>query len=164
MENWSTENLKEYFEKILAEKEKAYNQRFDSQEKAIQTAEHARDVAIKKAEDSIEKKSDAVYVKFTGLQETLTKVMFRPETESMLKSISTEIDTKFNSLSEKIDESKKEIASLRESRSSGAGKDEAQVSGRQRSQWTIGIIVTVIFSSLAFLFTVVNFVSRLTGK
>jgi len=98
-------SLKEYFEKILEEKEKANNQRFTSQEEAIKTAEHARDVAIKKAEDSIEKKSDAVYVKLTDLQKALTEVMLRPEIES-----------RFESLTEKVDD-------LRVTRGENEGKD-----------------------------------------
>lgn len=88
----TTVSLKEHIEKILDEKEKAYNQRFDSQEKAIETAEHSRDVVIKKAEDSIEKKSDAVYVKLTDLQKALTEVMLRPEIESRLTGLIEKVD------------------------------------------------------------------------
>jgi len=84
--------LKEHIEKILEEKEKAYNQRFESQEKAITTAEHARDVAIKKAEDSIEKKSDAVYVKLSDLAKAMEEVMRRPEIESRLRSLTEKVE------------------------------------------------------------------------
>jgi hypothetical protein len=84
--------LKEHFEKILAEKEKSYNQRFLAQEAAIDKAEANRDQAIKKAEDSIEKKSDAVYVKLTDLQKALTEVMLRPEIESRLKALTEKVD------------------------------------------------------------------------
>lgn len=92
MEKLETISLKEYFEKILEEKEKANNQRFAAQEKAIQTQDHNRDVAINKAETSIEKKSDAVYVKLTDLQKALTEVMLRPEIEARLTAIGEKVD------------------------------------------------------------------------
>lgn len=87
-----TVQLKEHFEKILEEKEKANNQRFEAQEKAIQTQDHNRDVAISKAEASIEKKSDAVYVKLTDLQKALTEVMLRPEIEVRFKALTEKVD------------------------------------------------------------------------
>ena len=85
-------SLKKYFEKLLDEKEKSYNQRFASQEEAVKTAERNRDTAINKAEMSIEKKSDAVYVKLTDLQKALTEVMLRPEIESRLKGLSEKVE------------------------------------------------------------------------
>lgn len=106
MSEWTTDLLKQHFEQILLEKENKYNQRFESQEKAIQTAEHGRDVAINKAETSIEKKSDAVYVKLTDLQKALTEVMLRPE-----------IEARFKGLSEKLED-------LKTSSDTGAGKSE----------------------------------------
>lgn len=78
--------LREHFEKILDEKDKAYDQRFQAQESAITKAEANRDNAINKAELSIEKKSDAVYVKLTDLQEAFSKVMLRPEIEGRIQS------------------------------------------------------------------------------
>lgn len=89
---WSAEQVKEFLLQILSEKEDKYNQRFSGQEKAIETAERSRDVAIKKAEDSIEKKSDAVYVKLTDLQKALTEVMLRPEIESRLAGLTEKYD------------------------------------------------------------------------
>lgn len=83
---WTVETLKEFFERILEEKEKADNQRFLSQEAALNKAEQTRDTAINKAELSIEKKSDAVYVKLTDLQKAFAEVMLRPEIEGRLKS------------------------------------------------------------------------------
>lgn len=84
MTEWTVATLKQYVEKIFEEKEKANNQRFIAQESAIDKAEANRDTAIKKAEDSIEKKSDAVYVKLTDLQKAFSEVMLRPEVESRI--------------------------------------------------------------------------------
>lgn len=84
-------SLKEHFEKILEEKDRANDQRFSSQEKATETQERTRDEAIKKAEDSIEKKSDAVYVKLTDLQNAFSGVMLRPEVESRFASVAKDI-------------------------------------------------------------------------
>jgi hypothetical protein len=81
-----TVSFKDYFERILAEKDNANDQRFTAQETAISKAEANRDTAIKKAEDSIEKKSDAVYVKLTDLQKAFSEVMLRPEIEGRLRS------------------------------------------------------------------------------
>lgn len=92
MKKTETISLKKYFEKILAEKEKTFNQRFDSQEKAVDTEKSNRDTAINKAETSIEKKSDAVYVKLTDLQNAFSAVMLRPEIEARLSSLSEKLD------------------------------------------------------------------------
>lgn len=102
--------LKEHFEKILDEKDKAYDQRFQAQESAITKAEANRDNAINKAELSIEKKSDAVYVKLTDLQEAFSKVMLRPEIEGRIQSqeeklsrvekITTEMNSKGTGMSD----------------------------------------------------------------
>lgn len=126
--------LKEYFEKILEAERTANDQRFAAQEKAIATAEHSRDVAIKKAEDSIEKKSDAVYVKFTGLQKTLTEVMFRPEVESRLKAITDKIDD------------------LKESRATTQGK------GVGRTElWGLFVVGVGVVGGLIAIFSRLNF-------
>lgn len=82
----------EHIKEILKEKEDKYNQRFNSQEKAIETAEHNRDIAINKAEASIEKKSDIAYVKISDLQKALSEVMLRPEIESRLKGLADKTD------------------------------------------------------------------------
>lgn len=128
--SWTVETLKEYFEKILEEKEKANNQRFQSQEEAIRTAEHSRDVAIKKAEDSIEKKSDAVYVKLTDLQKALTEVMLRPE-----------IEARFIALTEKVDD-------IKTSRDRGEGRSTINTENKQQNNWLIGIAIAVIISAV----------------
>lgn len=125
-----TVSLKEHFEKILEEKEKANNQRFSSQEEAIKTAEHSRDVAIKKAEDSIEKKSDAVYVKLTDLQKALTEVMLRPE-----------IEARFVALTEKVDD-------IKTSRDKGEGK------GAGIQQFIGWIIAAIALVGLLLKFTI----------
>lgn len=85
-------SLKEHIEKILEEKDRANNQRFNAQEKAIETAEHNRDISINKAEASIEKKSDIAYVKISDLQKALSEVMLRPEVESRFKGLTDKID------------------------------------------------------------------------
>lgn len=90
--NEETVSLREHFEKILEEKDRANNQRFNAQEKAIETAEHNRDIAINKAEASIEKKSDIAYVKISDLQKALSEVMLRPEIESRLKELGNRTD------------------------------------------------------------------------
>lgn len=128
MSEWTTDTLKEHFEKILEEKEKANNQRFAAQEKAIQTQDHNRDVAINKAETSIEKKSDAVYVKLTDLQKALTEVMLRPE-----------IEARFKGLSEKLED-------LKTSSDTGAGKSEGYV----RYTGYIIAIIAIIFYLLNY--------------
>lgn len=84
---WTVDTLKQYVDTRFSEKEKADNQRFNSQEIALDKAEQNRDTAINKAELSIEKKSDAVYVKLTDLQKAFSDVMLRPEIEGRLKAV-----------------------------------------------------------------------------
>lgn len=89
---WTVDTLKEFMLKLFSEKDKADQQRFHAQETALQKAEENRDTAINKAEASIEKKSDAVYVKVTDLQVELSKVMLRPEIEGRFKNIQEKLE------------------------------------------------------------------------
>lgn len=91
MSIWNLDSLKEYIDGLRKADLDANDQRFQAQETAITKAESNRDNAIKKAEDSIEKKSDAVYVKLTDLQKAFSEVMLRPEVESRFTAVAKDI-------------------------------------------------------------------------
>lgn len=123
---WTVETLKEHFEKMIDGERRANDQRFSAQEKAIETAEHNRDIAINKAEASIEKKSDIAYVKISDLQRTLTELMPRLEAES-----------RFKGLVDKIDD-------LKESRSESKGKGTGWIESKATLFSMVSLIGTLI--------------------
>lgn len=90
---WDVDTLKEFIlmelESIRAENDK----RFAAQEKAVETAFNAAKEAVVKSEIGVEKRSDAVYVTITKLQDALAAVMPRAEAEQ-----------RFTTLTEKLSE------------------------------------------------------------
>lgn len=127
--------LKEYFERILEEKDKAVNI-------ALAAAKEAVGVAEKNAE----KWRDNANEWRQAMNDREVKFMPRAEFEA------------YKDATEKA-------LSLEKSRGDkGIGRDEAVEKGIKKSQWTIGTVITIIFSTLAFIFVVINFVTRMAGK
>lgn len=102
------------------------DRRFTSQEKAVETAFAASKEAITKSEIAVEKRSDAVYVTITKLQDALAAVMPRAEAEQ-----------RFNSLTEKLSE-------LNTYRSTTEGQDK----GKDK---TWAVIITIIGVGIAII-------------
>lgn len=78
---WTTDTLKEFTLKQLDDMRAEYNQRFAAQQKEVETAFNAAKEAVIKSEIGVEKRSDAVYVTITKLQDALALVMPRAESE-----------------------------------------------------------------------------------
>ena len=86
--------IKEHFEAILAEKDKRYEQRFDAQEKAVNSALTAAKEAVAKAEIAAEKRFDSVNEFRKTLSDQTGTFIPRPEYTQRLDSI----DEKINSI------------------------------------------------------------------
>lgn len=102
MSEWTIDTLRELLllelDRIRAENDR----RFASQEKAVETAFDAAKEAVIKSEIGVEKRSDAVYVTITKLQDALAVVMPRAESEqrySTLVDKLTELNDRINTSS-----------------------------------------------------------------
>lgn len=111
--DWTVDTLKEFTLKQLDDMRAEYNQRFAAQQKEVETAFNAAKEAVIKSEIGVEKRSDAVYVTITKLQDALALVMPRAESEQ-----------RYATLVDKITEVANKVTTT-EGRSSGFDKSWA---------------------------------------
>jgi hypothetical protein len=84
---WTVDTLKAYIERILAESDQRYQQRFDASEQAVNAALAAAEKAVGKAETAAEKRFDAVN-EFRGqLSDQARDFMPRKEAELQLGAL-----------------------------------------------------------------------------
>lgn len=93
MSEWTTDTLREFLLAELKTMRDENNQRFAAQEKNVETAFNAAKEAVIKSEIGVEKRSDAVYVTITKLQDALAAVMPRSEAEQRFGSLAEKIDS-----------------------------------------------------------------------
>lgn len=91
MSNWDTENLKEYFEKVLDEHELRYSQRFESSTVAVNAALAAAKEAVIKAENATEKRFASVNEFRNTLSDQQRTLMPRTEVELLNKGLNDRI-------------------------------------------------------------------------
>jgi hypothetical protein len=117
-------------ERFYEERDKRYGERFLAQDEKTTLALTASKEAIGKAETATEKRFDAVNE-------------FREQQKDIIAEFPrrVEVDSKFTNYDEKIDDIKKDIASLRESRSEGYGGKLSNRENRQQLNWLVGILV-----------------------
>jgi len=109
-------------EALLNERDRRYDERFLSAKEAVAKAEAAQ-TAYNANHNDLTRKMDAQYA-------------------FMLSR--TEADSRFHNHDEKIDEIKKDLASLRESRSEGSGR-------REQTNWLLTLAIGIIGLILGFL-------------
>jgi hypothetical protein len=126
-------SLKEYFERILTERDSAVRAALAAQEKATAAAFEASEKAISKAE-AAQKAHDQAANNLRGVLDDYVKQMFpRTEAESRLK----QHDDKIRAL---------ELAER-----AGEGGSKASKEARSNSQWVIGLIVGIGLAAFGFL-------------
>jgi chromosome segregation ATPase len=108
--------------RLYEERDRRYEERFTAAKEAVTKAESAQ-TAYNTNHNDLTRKMDAQYG------------FMLPRTEA---------ENRFRNHDEKIDEIKKELASLRESRSEGSGR-------REQTNWLIGIGIGIIGLILGFL-------------
>jgi len=127
---------------IMDERDKRYEDRFVAMDAKTSLALSSSEKAISKAETATEKRFDSVN-EFRGtLNDQASKLLPRAEA-----------DSRFLSHDEKIEDLKKQIAGLRESRSSGEAKETAN-----------HYSMTTVFSVLAVLIAIAALIMRMFGK
>jgi len=140
--------LREYLERIMDERDRRYEDRFKAQETAVYAAlaaqEKLTNAAFASSEKAIVKAEDAQRDynvrsnEFRGQLDDQNKVM----SNEMLRR--AEAEQRFDAQDEKIDEIKKDVGGLRESRSGMSGRDDALDAARQAQRWAIGLGVTLL--------------------
>lgn len=83
----------------LAAAEKAVNHAVANQERAVAAAFESSEKAISKAETSIEKRADATYVQLAELQRILSALMPREESEARYRGLEEQV----NSIGSRVD-------------------------------------------------------------
>jgi hypothetical protein len=127
-------------EKIINERDRRYEDRFTAMDEKTGLALTSSEKAVTKAETATEKRFDAVN-EFRG--------SLKDQADRMLPR--SEADAKFAALEEKIDEIKKEINSLRETRSAVISQEKTQEKHSELTHWSIGTMVAVAGVLLASL-------------
>lgn len=90
-QEWTIPTLKEHFEALNEERDERNKQRFEAQEKAVNSALIAAKEAVTKAETAAEKRFDSVN-EFRGqLKDQASTLMPRTETESRLNGLEDKI-------------------------------------------------------------------------
>lgn len=130
-------SLKEYFERILAEKDAAYAQRFEAQEKAIQAALTAQKEAVQKAETAAEKRFDSVNEFRAQLSDQAATFMPRREAESAMKAMTEKYEQLAKTNANNIDSIEHRM-DRNEGRSSGLGAGWGYLIGG------IGLIAAIV--------------------
>lgn len=126
--------------RIIDERDRRYEDRFTAMDEKTGLALTSSEKAVTKAETATEKRFDAVN-EFRG--------SLKDQADTMIPR--SEANSKFKGVDDKIEEVKKDISVLRESRSKGSGKEEEHILFQGRKDWGIGIAVTIV----AILFSVV---------
>jgi wobble nucleotide-excising tRNase len=142
-------------EKLLDERDRWYQERFNSQKEAIATAlQGAKELTAAAAIASKEAitKQEMAQASYNTTHNDLTRKMDAQYKEMIPRP---EADSKFRSLDEKIEEIKKEITGLRESRSLQTGHQEQRIETRGTVQWgvSVGLATAGMFLGLAYFIT-----------
>lgn len=136
-------------EKFHEERDKRYENRFQSQDEKTTLALTASKEAISKAETATEKRFDAVNEFRGALSDQAAMLLPRAEA-----------NTKFENYDEKIANVQKEIQNLRESRSEGFGGATQQHRDRAQSNWAVERIIAVLIAAVAIVVGIIEFILR----
>jgi hypothetical protein len=126
-------SLKEYFERILTERDSAVRAALAAQEKAVAAAFEASEKAIAKAE-AAQKAHDQAANNLRGVLDDYVKQMF-PRNEA---------ESRFTQQGDKI-------RALELAERAGEGGSKAAKEARSSSQWLIGLFVGVALAAIGFL-------------
>jgi hypothetical protein len=131
--------------KIADERDRRYEERFRAMDEKTSLALTASEKAVSKAETATEKRFDAVNEFRGSLSDQTATLLPRAEAEA-----------RFKALDAKNEDLKNEVSGLRESRSSGEGKEKA-------GQHSIATIFSVLATLIA-LATLMAFIMKGSGK
>jgi len=156
---WNLSTVKEFFERILAERELRYAQMFKSSETAVSAALAAQEKAVQAAFESSEK----AIVKAEVAQQlyNVRSNEFRATLDDQAKMLLTrsEADVRFQQLKDLIDAQAKAIVILQRGESRTEGGSTAESNAKSQSQWVIVLVVTIGLSLLGGIGTLVFYLA-----
>lgn len=117
---------------IIDERDLRYTERFKATDEKTGLALTASEKAVTKAENATEKRFDSVNEFRGSLKDQASTLLPRAEAEA-----------KFKAYDDKVEDLKKDIASLRETRSATSGKERKQVEDMGLFQWAIGLLILI---------------------
>jgi hypothetical protein len=148
---------------LRVEADRRYEDRFRGAEGAVAAALAAQkeltSAAFASSEKAIVKAEDA------QREYNVRSNEFRGQLDDQAKTLMPRIETenRFGTMDAKVEEIKKELASLRESRSSGWGKDQAEADAHATSKWIVGLVIVVVLNLLGTAVAIILFVVRTLG-
>jgi hypothetical protein len=147
----------ETFEKLMDERHDRYRERDDSRKVAVADAL----AAVKEQTSAAFLSSEKAIVKAEEAQksynERTNELRGTLDDQARMLLPRAEADARFQGFEEKVDDVKKQVAGLRESRSSGYGKDEATDAYRTLMKWLVGTAVTVLIFGFGAALTITMF-------
>lgn len=126
-------------EAVMDERHERYGER-------AKAAEDRVGVAFNAAKEASAKSDEAQKIYNEGHNDRLPRL----EAEGLFRSVRSEID-----------QVRKDVQGLRESRSQGTGERLHEVTATQRTQWSTGVIISTILGSIAVLLSFTAVVSIL---
>jgi len=143
--------LREYFERIIDERERLADTRFEAvyaaqtaAEKQVAIAFAASEKAIVKAEEA-QREYNIRSNEFRGqLDDQAKTLMPRAETDARFNSLEDKFALIQKSMDIKVEEVKKDVISLRESRSESGGKAQGLSGGWAAAVGILGLVSLVI--------------------
>jgi chromosome segregation ATPase len=138
---------------VIDERDHRYEDRFKAMDEKTGLALTSSKEAVAKAETATEKRFDAVN-EFRGtLSDQAANLLPRAEAGA-----------KFSSYDEKFDDMKKEIASLRESRSTVTGEKMAAQTQQVQHNWSMGVVLSFTIGVIGTLLAATALIMRAMGK
>jgi len=145
---------------LMDERDKRYAVQFDAGGTAVSTALAAQKELTSAAFASSEKANAKTEDAQSSYNERTNELRGAMSDQSKTLLPRSEAEARFSSMEEKIEENKKQVASLRESRSSGTGRDMAQESYRTLMKWLVGTAIGVMISGFGAALTITLFLLR----
>jgi chromosome segregation ATPase len=145
---------------LMDERDKRYAVQFDAGSTAVSTALAAQKELTSAAFASSEKANAKTEDAQSSYNERTNELRGAMSDQSKTLLARSEAEARFSSVEEKIEENKKQVASLRESRSSGSGRDQAQEAFRTLMKWLVGTAITVLIFGFGAALTITLFVLK----
>lgn len=146
---WSTDTLKDYFERLVHDADRRYEQRFVAQEKAVEAALEASALATSKAEQDNQRWRDAANEWRDAMNDREVRFMPRNEAAAELGNFAKQLEEHVKARAFLIDSLQKQISELQTWRASTEGKSTGLSAGWGYLVGAIGLAATVIAIILA---------------
>ena len=149
-------------ERLGEERDKRYEERHESDEKAIAAALVAAEKAVNAAltaQKEAVTKAESSQTLYNQGHNDLQRKMEVQNKETLPRA---EAEVRFQTQESKMADQKEEIIAIRLVQSNIKGTAEANTAHRTQSNWSVGLVVTILFSVLSLLVGVVALIIAFT--